>query len=469
MASGWRYRLASVTGVTLIGATAVVVANLDPVQTAFTALPLIGHLPFDQPHGAEFLFEAATATTALVAALVPLYKPRPRRTLTIAKLAVQRTLTACIALAAIGYFDYTYRLPRATLLIVTGVTLALIPAYFVAIRRRPSENGGRVLIVGDDPETILDTIEDVEGEVLGYVSPPVRPRERLGLQYADGGSRGEIGGLPCLGGLSQLEDVIVEQDFDTAVFAFSNTDREEFFGSLSICHDHGVAAKIHRDKADNVLMSLQPGEKIVDIDVEPWDWQDRAAKLLFDALFAGFGLLISVPIIVAIAAAVKLEDGGPILYSQKRTTEFGDTFRVYKFRSMTPESENDQPGEETSRVTSVGRFLRRIHLDELPQLWSILAGDMSVVGPRAAWVDEERVIEQEVSEWRQRWFVKPGLTGLAQINKVNSEQPRAKLRYDIEYIRHQSFRMDVAIIFRQIGIVLKDVVATVSKRTAEDG
>ena len=128
---------------------------------------------------------------------------------------------------------------------------------------------------------------------------------------------------------------------------------------------------------------------------------------------------------------------------------------------MRPESEDTTPGEETDRVTRVGRFLRRTHLDEIPQLWSILVGDMSVVGPRAAWTDEELLLEEQVSTWSQRWFVKPGLTGLAQINDVTSEAPREKLRYDIEYIRRQSFWLDLKIVVRQIWGVLGDLVTTV--------
>ena len=106
-------------------------------------------------------------------------------------------------------------------------------------------------------------------------------------------------------------------------------------------------------------------------------------------------------------------------------------------------------------------MLRRTHLDEIPQLWSILVGEMSVVGPRAAWTEEEEtVLEREAEAWRKRWFVKPGLTGLAQINDAKSTDPEAKLRYDLRYIREQSFWFDLKIVVRQVWKVLVD-----SKRT----
>ena len=165
-----------------------------------------------------------------------------------------------------------------------------------------------------------------------------------------------------------------------------------------------------------------------------------------------------------IAIAIKVDSPGPIFYSQERTAEFGGTFEVYKFRSMVPESEEAEPGTSDDRVTRVGWFLRKTHLDELPQLWSILVGDMSVVGPRAVWTDEEYLLEEDVDAWRQRWLVRPGLTGLAQINGASSEDPRQKLRYDVEYIQKQSFWFDLRIVIRQVWQVLVDVLETIVRR-----
>jgi len=168
---------------------------------------------------------------------------------------------------------------------------------------------------------------------------------------------------------------------------------------------------------------------------------------------------VSIPMLVVISVAIKLEDSGPVLYRQTRTATFGDTFTIPKFRTMVPDSEDAVPtdSDETEGVTRVGGVLRRTHLDELPQLWTILKGDMSVVGPRAAWVDEEIRIERETTAWRRRWFVKPGLTGLAQINDVSSADPETKLRYDVEYIHRQSFWFDSKIIVRQMWLVGEDV------------
>uniref|UniRef100_UPI003EC030E6 sugar transferase n=1 Tax=Halobaculum sp. EA56 TaxID=3421648 RepID=UPI003EC030E6 len=156
---------------------------------------------------------------------------------------------------------------------------------------------------------------------------------------------------------------------------------------------------------------------------------------------------------------------GSVLYKQERTAVFGETFDVYKFRSMVPEGDSPVPvdDEENERITRAGRVLRRTHLDEIPQLWSVLRGDMSVVGPRAVWTDEERLLENESEMWRKRWFVKPGLTGLAQIRDVSSLDPEAKLRYDLKYVGEQSFWLDLKIVTRQVWKVLVDVYDTDQK------
>jgi lipopolysaccharide/colanic/teichoic acid biosynthesis glycosyltransferase len=206
----------------------------------------------------------------------------------------------------------------------------------------------------------------------------------------------------------------------------------------------------------------------VDVDLEPWDPLDHVIKRIFDMIFAAIGLLAAVPLMVCIAIAIKLEDNGSIFYSQQRTASFGDTFTIYKFRSMIEDAESDSGatisdediGGVDPRVTRVGKFLRVCHLDELPQMWSILIGDMSVVGPRPERPELEIDMEQDIIEWRRRWFVKPGLTGLAQIHEVTGYEPEKKLRHDIEYIRRRSLWFDIKIILRQIWKVLEDTIAT---------
>ncbi|MDL0124190.1 sugar transferase [Halobacterium salinarum] len=471
MLGGWRYRLGSIAGVCLLTALAVGVANSPTGQALTGALPVFAQLAADPPGVAEGLLEVSTTVCVVAVACLPLYKPRPRRVLDVVVLAQKRVVVALFALAAIGYFDYTYRLPRTTLLAVTPVLLVAVPALFVWIRRRPTPTAAsRTIVVGDTLDEIERLVADIDHPLYGYVCPTVVPRTPDAAPphpaVADGGSDARaLNDHDRLGGLSRIEDVLVAHDIDTVVLAFERTDRAEFFGALDACYEHGVAAKVHRDHADQVLTAEGDVGTLVEVDVEPWDVQDYALKRVFDVAFSGIGLVVLSPVILGIAVAIELDDGGSVLYRQERTAVFGETFDVYKFRSMRSKGESAEPvdDEDNDRITRVGRVLRQTHLDEIPQLWSILVGDMSVVGPRAVWTEEESLLEAEEQSWRKRWFVKPGLTGLAQVNDVKSTDPEEKLRYDLQYVKQQSFGYDVKLVIRQIWKVGVDAVDTLRR------
>ncbi|EJN57914.1 sugar transferase [Halogranum rubrum] len=472
MQSGYRYRIASVLGTILLTLFSVLLVNQPTVQTTVTTLvPVIRRLPAIVLADGELQLALVTTVAVVLGSLVPLFKPRPRRILDTILFAQKRILVAGATLAGIGYFDYTYRLPRSTLALSILGLLVVLPVWFVAIRRRPTGRE-RAVIIGDDPEEIADVLDAIDIPVIGYVSPPspyYSEREDTVVStptVADGSGNTLLQNLDCLGGLSRLDEVLVEYDIDTAILAFAQPDRAEFFGALDTCYEHGVDARVHRDHTNDVLTRYSSSdEKIVDIDLEPWDWQDYVFKRLFDVLFAGVGLLLLAPVVLAVAVAIKLDSAGPVFYSQKRTAEFGETFEIYKFRSMVTDAEaetgatisEEDAGGFDPRVTKVGRFLRQTHLDEIPQLWSILVGDMSVVGPRPERPELDADIRIGVVEWRKRWFVKPGLTGLAQINGATGHRPAEKLRYDVEYIQRQSFWFDVKIVLRQVWSVLTDL------------
>jgi lipopolysaccharide/colanic/teichoic acid biosynthesis glycosyltransferase len=465
MVSGHRYRFVSVGGAISVTTLSLLVANAPLVQSTLTSsVPVFRKLSPVILEGDAYTLALATTLAVVVACLAPLFKPRPRRILDTILLAQKRVMLAGFALATIGYFDYSFRLPRPTWILLVGSLLVLAPAWFVAIRRRPGEVE-RAIVVGDDPEEIHDVLEATDVPILGYVSPPSPyyswDDPELGAPaVADGSGDALLDDLDCLGGLSRLDEVLIKYDVDTAILSFAQPDRAEFFGALDTCYDHGVSAKVHRDHTDDVLTASGSGSKeIVNVDLEPWDIQDYVVKRAFDLTFSLVGLSAFAPLIVVIAIAIKLDSSGPVFYSQERTAEFGETFTVYKFRTMIPEGESTSPvkDEENDRITRVGRVLRDTHLDEIPQLWSILISEMSVVGPRAVWTDEEQLLEERTDMWRKRWFVKPGLTGLAQINDAKSTDPNAKLRHDLDYIRRQSFSLDVKIVVWQVWKVLTEI------------
>jgi lipopolysaccharide/colanic/teichoic acid biosynthesis glycosyltransferase len=472
MVQGWRYRLAGVGGTVCITAGIVSVANHPLVQRSLVEVPVVARLrPISLSNGALSL-AVATAVAVVLVGAYPLFKPRPRRALDTIALAERRVVLVTFALAAVGYFDYTYRLPRTTLIALAGGLGVVLPAWFLLIRRDSERSTERAVVVGDDPSNVADILSAIDVPVAGYVSPSPSHRSNRDdqqIELVDGGrvveppqkpERTALGDLECLGGLSRLDDVIVDRGVDTAVLAFDTHTRTEFFGVLSSCHEHGIAAMVHQEHAAPILTTGAQQGQLVEIDLEPLDWQDHVLKRGFDVGFSMAGLILLSPITLLVAAAIKMDSDGPIFYKQTRTATFGDTFDVYKFRTMVPEGANPAPATDSDndRITAVGRVLRQTHLDELPQLWTILTGQMSVVGPRAAWVEEENLIEERNASWRCRWFVKPGLTGLAQVNGVESTEPAKKLQFDVAYIRNQSFWFDLKIVIKQVWQVIQDTV-----------
>ncbi|MXR41854.1 DUF1970 domain-containing protein [Halobaculum sp. WSA2] len=467
MDRGWRYRLGSVAGVVLLSAFAVGVVNNATVQSLASMAPVLGQLPTDPPAAPEFTIELLVTVAVITGAFFPLYRPRPRRILNTVALVHKRLFVAILAVATVGYFDYTYAVPRMTVLLVTPILFVALPLWFVWVGRRPNSESERVLVVGDDPGVIEDVISELDRAPLGYLCPTttLRAHETVGDPVvADGGV--SLGGVSRLGGLSRIEDVLVEQDVDTVVLAFAQADRAEFFGALDACYEHGVDAKVHRDHADTVLTGDDEMGTLVDVVIEPWDVQDYMAKRAFDVAFSVAGLVAVSPVILGICVAIKLDDGGTVLYRQERTAVFGETFDVYKFRSMVENAEAEtgvtlsaeDDGGVDPRVTDVGRVLRQTHLDEIPQLWSVLWGDMSVVGPRPERPELDSDIQTGVVDWQKRWFVKPGLTGPAQVSGVTGVEPDQKLRYDLEYVRDQSLGYDFKLVTRQVWIVLDEVI-----------
>jgi lipopolysaccharide/colanic/teichoic acid biosynthesis glycosyltransferase len=189
-------------------------------------------------------------------------------------------------------------------------------------------------------------------------------------------------------------------------------------------------------------------------------------KRAFDMMLAGTGLLLSAPLWAAVAAAIKLEDGGPIFFTQERVGLGGRTFTTLKFRSMRPDAEAIsgavQAVEHDPRVTAIGRLMRATAMDELPQLWSIFIGDMSFVGPRALRPGEIEVLGngrlealEDVPGYAHRARVRPGLTGVAQIYAPRDIPRRNKFRYDRRYVARQSFWLDVKLIATSFWITFR--------------
>jgi sugar transferase (PEP-CTERM system associated) len=186
-----------------------------------------------------------------------------------------------------------------------------------------------------------------------------------------------------------------------------------------------------------------------------------AVKRLFDMVCASVLILLTWPIMLVTAILIKLESTGPVLYLQERVGLNGRLFRVVKFRSMCANAEMDgQPrwaAAGDARVTRVGRLIRKLRIDELPQLFSVLGGDMSLVGPRPErpfFVDQ---LTRELPYYAVRQSVKPGVTGWAQVRYhygASVEDAAEKLQYDLYYVKNHSLFLDLVVLFETVGVVL---------------
>jgi len=201
------------------------------------------------------------------------------------------------------------------------------------------------------------------------------------------------------------------------------------------------------------------GLPVVDLNSTPMQGVGKWTKAVGDSVLSLLIIVLVSPILLMIAAAIKLESKGPIFFQQLRHGSDGKPFKMHKFRTMRLHSENG--GEVTQakhgdkRVTKVGSFLRRNSLDELPQFFNVLLGDMSIVGPRPHAVEHNQYYRKQIDSYMQRHRVRPGITGWAQVNGFrgpteNVEQMRQRVNYDLYYIDHWSLWFDIKIIIRTV-------------------
>ncbi len=315
-----------------------------------------------------------------------------------------------------------------------------------------SLNGGRhryYQIVGH-----LQAAEGVQRLVAATHQIEPRPRfwSEAELQFEES--------CPHLGRIEDIGEVIAENGVDEVVFG------AELSGNAMV--GPAVAACLERrcrvtDQATFVEKLL--GEVPADSITAEWflraDVQNHgsydAVKRVMDVIVSAIGLVLTLPFMPIVALIIRLDSPGAALYKQSRVGQHGRIFNMYKFRTMRSDAEKDGAKwaqQNDTRVTRIGRFLRRSRIDELPQLFNILRGDMSLVGPRPERPEFVRNLEQLLPHYRLRHLVKPGLSGWAQIHygyAGNVEDTLRKLCYDLYYLKHRSLETDMAILMRTFG------------------
>jgi exopolysaccharide biosynthesis polyprenyl glycosylphosphotransferase len=208
------------------------------------------------------------------------------------------------------------------------------------------------------------------------------------------------------------------------------------------------------------VQELRPSQLIYSGELGP-----RRQTLLYQSLsnivVAGIGVVVAAPVMLLVALVVRLSSPGPVLYRQVRVGLDGENFTLFKFRSMRADAEAKTgavwASKDDPRITAVGRITRKLRLDELPQLFNVLKGEMSIVGPRPERPEFVKTLSSRIPYYRQRHCVRPGITGWAQINykySENLEDTIEKLEYDLFYIKNMSLSLDTYIIFHTMKIML---------------
>lgn len=288
-------------------------------------------------------------------------------------------------------------------------------------------------------------------QVTGYVDDSEEP----GAQRPGGKVLGRIADLRAVVAATDPSRIVVGM-FDRRANVPNDTLLELRFAGRMI----DEAATVYERVCGRVsLKELRPSQLIYSGELGPRS-QTMAFQAVWNLFIAAVGVIVGSPVMLLTALAVKLTSPGPVLYRQTRVGLDGQLFSVFKFRSMRVDAEAGTgavwAAKNDPRVTPVGRFIRRIRFDELPQIFNVLRGEMSIVGPRPERPEFDKTLSQ-IPYYRQRHCVRPGITGWAQINYKYSddiEDTKTKLEYDLYYIKHQSLWLELMILARTITVVL---------------
>jgi len=271
--------------------------------------------------------------------------------------------------------------------------------------------------------------------------------------------------IPHLGGVKEIPSIIKMQNVEEVIIAIESSEHENIGKIINELEDSDVLIKVIPDMYDilsgSVKMNSIYGTPLIEISPNLMPVWQQSAKRILDIGISLISMILLSPIYLITAICVKLDSRGPIFFRQERIGLHGNPFTIYKFRSMFINAENGIPklsSATDSRITKVGRFMRKIRLDEIPQFYNVLIGDMSLVGPRPErqfFVDQIMI---SAPHYRHLHKVRPGITSWGQIKygyAENVEQMIQRLKYDIIYIENMSLALDLKILFYTLKIILQ--------------
>ena len=358
-----------------------------------------------------------------------------------------------------GYFQSFFRLFVLHFIITASVRMIVLT--MASHRLKSGRIAYNTIIIGGNQKA-FELYEDIRtrkkslgNKLIGFVESEANGAQAL------------TGHLPNLGTIDQLPDIIERYDIEEALIAIETSEHNKLKGILDTLFDFNeeVLVKIIPDMYDILLgtvkMNYLYGAVLIEIRQGLMLHWEKLVKRGLDVLLSLLGLIILFPVFLYIALKVKLSSPGPVFYSQERVGLNGKPFLIHKFRSMYPDAEGETPqlsydGDE--RCTPWGSVMRKWRLDELPQLWNVLIGEMSLVGPRPERRYFIDLIMKQAPHYKHLLKVRPGITSWGQVKygyASNIDQMLQRLKFDILYIENMSISLDIKILFYTILILVQ--------------
>ena len=372
---------------------------------------------------------------------------------------VQGLGAASFVLAVLYFWIPALEIGRGVFLIASVLIVLIVSGWRFAERwlrgRTPRE---RLLIVGTGPQAIALARElyarrvELSVDIIGFID-------------ADATKVGDPVTPNIIGTIDDIPTIVAERQVNRVIVSLADArgklpmDRLLQMKLAGVQFDH--LASVYEEYTGKIAIeNLRPSWFVFSSGFHKKEWL-LAIKRLFDVLAAAAGLLLGAPLMLLVAAAVKYTSEGPILYHQTRVGQHGRHFVVHKFRSMRTDAEAGTgavwASKTDSRVTPIGRFLRKTRLDEMPQLWNVLVGEMSLVGPRPERPEFVASLTKQIPFYGERHVVKPGVTGWAQVSYAygaSVEDALEKLQYDLYYAKNLTLPFDLLIVLQTVKTVL---------------
>ncbi len=360
-----------------------------------------------------------------------------------------------LLLVAVYFFRQDLAFPRSIFIVFAAVNGGLLAAWRLGSRSlMGSYPRRRVLVVGTNAAAaeVIDTIRvqhwlgmDIVGAVAGDGVAPPRLRD-----------------VPVLGARDDLPALCRRHDVDEVIIASDPVWQDRLLDTLE--RSSGARARVSVVPSPYEILIGRPEHlrlhdiPLIEVIRDPVGGAASAAKRGFDVVLAAVLLVLASPVMLLVALAVRLTSRGPVLFLQERVGKDRRAFIMIKFRTMQVDAERGTgpvlATENDPRVTWLGRYLRAARLDELPQLWNVLRGDMSFVGPRPERPEFAGDFERDIHGYAERFTIRPGLTGYAQVNGEYHTSAQTKLKYDLAYIHNRSLWLDLKILSETVKVIM---------------